>query len=187
MMNMKHYLYTLFALALTCPTATQARATVAWSSIASGCVLQSAGATLALIDAAYGTVTFAPNKAGDIKLTCPVQSLHQVAANAVNNFEVTFYNNHGFDGGVNHCYIQADLLRSNLNNIEAGWDISRITTAGRPFTGRQTLDTGVPEKLDFDTSYYWVDIQLHRDLATATCDPLLVGTYLQAVDIIFRR
>jgi hypothetical protein len=170
----------IFALAFALTLATnQARAQVAWSSIASGCVLQTSGQGLASVSAVFGTVSFKPSSSGNIKLTCPVRATHQITPSAVNDFVITFYDDHGFDGGVNHCYITADLLRSNLNNVEGGGDLGTIAAANKSFTGRQTLDVATSEILDFNTSYYWVDIQLHRDASTATCNPTLVGTFLQ--------
>jgi len=176
---MKTYvsMFTL-TVAMIVATTTQARAQV-WSSIASGCVLQSVGQNLASVSAVSGTVSFKAGKHGDIKLTCPVQSVHDIVPGLAYNFVITFYNDHGFDGGVNHCYILADLLRSNLNNVEAGGDLGNIAAANQSFVGRQTLDRFTIETLDFSTSYYWVDIQLHRDTATAACNPTLVGTFVQ--------
>jgi hypothetical protein len=157
------------------PGAGPGTAQVAWSWVDSGCVIQSAGESLASIDAAHGTVSFKSAAAGDIKLTCPVRSLHQVASNAVNGLQITFYMNN-----VNQCFILADLLRTNLNNVEAGAFLATINTADYFFSpGRQTINQSLSEPLDFNTSYYWADIQLHRDSPTATCNPLIVGTSLQ--------
>src|SRR5260221_635290 len=111
------------ALTLAVATGSQVRAQFAWSSVDSGCVVQSAGESLASIDAAHGTVSFKTGTAGDIKLTCPVRSLHQVAPNAVNDLQITFYMNN-----VNQCFILADLLRTNLNNVEAGASLATINT-----------------------------------------------------------
>ena len=94
---------------------------------------------------------------------------------------ITYYNDNASQGGVNHCFISADLLRSNLNNQELGWDLGSLNTASNPSdnqTGRQIFYANLTEQLDFSTSYYWVDIQLHRDAANAACSPTLVGTYL---------
>jgi hypothetical protein len=91
---------------------------------------------------------------------------------------MTFYNDHGFDGRVDHCSITADLLRTNLNDIEAGTDIATLTTTGTTDVGRQTVGKEVGP-LDFSTSYYWVDIDLFRDTAVATCNPVIVGTHLK--------
>jgi hypothetical protein len=163
-------------LALAVATGSQVRAQFAWSSVDSGCVVQSAGESLASIDAAHGTVSFKTGAAGDIRLTCPVRSLHQLAPNAVNGLGITF----NMDN-ANQCFILADLLRTNLNNVEAGASLATINTSGHTFSpGRQTLNQSLSEPLDFNTSYYWVDIQLHRDPPAATigCNPEIVGTYL---------
>jgi hypothetical protein len=84
----------------------QIRAQVAWSSVDSACVVQSGGESLASIDAAHGTVSFKTGAAGDIKLTCPVRSVHQHAPNRVNDLGITFYMNK-----LDQCFILADLLR----------------------------------------------------------------------------
>lgn len=178
-------------------TASQARAQiggVAWSSVGAGCVVQSAGENLASIDAALGTISFKTGTAGDIKLSCPVASLTvrpEVPPNLVNDLHITFYMAHQpthdapigpapVVGGVNRCFILVDLLRTNLNNVEAGASLGTINASGPISPGRQTLDQILKESLDFNTSYYWVDIQLHRDpVVTATgCNPEIVGTYL---------
>jgi len=91
---------------------------------------------------------------------------------------VTYYNDNGYVGGVNHCTIRVDVLRSDLDSIEHGADISSYSTAGTSSTGRATKGASLTESLDFDTSYYWVDIDLYRDSNTATCNPVVVGTYL---------
>jgi hypothetical protein len=167
---------------------------VAWSSVAAGCVVQSAGESLASIDAAHGTVSFKTGTAGDIKLSCPVASLTirpEVPLNLVNDLHITFYMAHQpthdarigtapLVGGVHRCFILVDLLRTNLNNVEAGASLATISASGPIPPGRQTLDQILTEALDFNTSYYWVDIQLHRDpaITAAGCNPEIVGTYL---------
>jgi hypothetical protein len=179
------------ALVFAVVTASQARAQVAWSSVASGCVLQSAGENLAIIDAAHGTVSFKTGTAGDIKMSCPVASLHQVAPNLVNDLHITFYMGHQpthaartdtpLIGSENRCFILVDLLRTNLNNVEAGASLATISISGHSFLpGRQELNQSLSELLDFNTSYYWIDIQLHRDppVTTVSCNPEIVGTYL---------
>src|SRR5262249_10507016 len=107
----------VFAVATASQARAQVAAPVAWSSVGSGCVLQSARESLASIDAAHGTVSFKPGTGGDIKLSCPVASLHQVAPNLVNDFHITFYMAHQpthaapidtpLVGGVNKCFILA--------------------------------------------------------------------------------
>src|ERR1700722_8886736 len=130
--------YTLaLILALAAGTAKHAEAQVVWSSIASSCVVQTAGQNLAYQDAEYGTLSFAPTKHGDIKVSCPVHFLNdQYGYPYSNSLGITFYDDHGFDGGTNHCYILADLLRSDLTH-EQGWDLGTVAAANKSFTGRQ--------------------------------------------------
>jgi hypothetical protein len=149
-----------------------------WSSIAAGCVPDRPD--LAALDASHGTVSFAARKAGVIRLTCPVTFAVQPSFANILTFGLTFYNDHGFDGNVDHCVIRAAFLRSNLNNIEGGLDIVDLGASGRSFSGRQMLMSNVAPLMDFSTSYYWIDVQLSRDSDTATCNPTLVGTFLTA-------
>src|SRR5579862_6103017 len=138
---------TTFALTLVLMTATavkskaQAQGNVLWATPASGCVTQTAGQASAYFSAVYGTVSFAPGQYGDIKLTCPVPFLSYLSLyyGQPNALVITYYNDHGSDGGVNHCYIAADLLRSNLNNQERGGDLVSLNSANQPPSGRQTL------------------------------------------------
>jgi len=140
-------------LALTVGTASQAVAQgfgVIWSSVASGCVADKP--ILASIDAAHGTVAFGNRQSGVIKLSCPVTFATQPAGGVL-TLSFTFYNDHGFEGGVNHCSILASLLRTNLNSVEAGADIIDVGTGGSARTGRQTLtSTAVAPLMDFGTS-----------------------------------
>ncbi len=168
-------------LALSALPGVPARAQVAntfWSSIAAGCVPDRPD--LAAVDANHGTVTFAARKSGVIKLTCPVTFAVQPSFANILSFGLTFYNDHGFDGNVDHCVIQAAFLRSNLSNIEGGLDIVDLGASGRSFGGRQVLVSNTAPLMDFSTSYYWIYVQLSRDSATATCNPTLVGTFLTA-------
>jgi len=166
-------------LAFMAATTTQSQAATFWSMPASGCVVQTGSNTLVSQDAVFGTTTFAPGKFGDIKLTCPVAPFPMDFASP-SDFDMTYYDDNGFDpvSRVNHCYIRADLLRTNLDANEAGGDIASIQATNRVTSGRQVESAILRENLDFSTSYYWVDIQLHRDAANATCNPTLVGTNL---------
>lgn len=166
-------------LAISAVTSTQSHAQVVWSSAASGCVAESLGETLASINPVYGTVSFAANKAGDIHMTCPIPFLTSAFGSVDPGLlGLTYYNNHGFDGNVNHCYVSAAFLRSNLN-VELGNTISEISATNKHTNGRQVAYAGISETLDFQNNYYWVDVWMHRDSATATCNPTLVGTFLQ--------
>ncbi len=69
---------------------------------------------------------------------------------------LTFYNDHSRDDGRDHCFINADLLRTNLDSNELGADLGWVRTAGQSYTGRQRLSGQLSESLDFNTSYYWV-------------------------------
>src|SRR5262249_8235538 len=104
-------------------------------------------------------------------LTCPVQMNY--APNALAMY-MTFYN----DNSNGHCNIQADLLRSNINSVEQGGDLGTITTSGSPTFGRHVFAAALRETIDFDTSFYWFDVDISRD-ATLSCNPQLVGVYLQ--------
>lgn len=173
----------ILLLALTVVTATQARADVAWSSVASGCALQTDANTpnLASTSADFGTVTFASDQSGTIKLTCPVQASFNRQGNV---FVLTFANNNGFDGSVDHCYIKADFWRRALtpsSPFELLEDIGTITTQGRVFDGPTTLTGGLLSSLNFNSSYHWVDIELFRDSPTAICNPAVIGTFLDTI------
>ncbi|MBV9505383.1 MAG: hypothetical protein JO323_10315 [Acidobacteriia bacterium] len=111
--------FTSMAMAVTFACAYQAAAQTTlgetlWSTTASGCVVQTEGQTAAFLNAAFGTVSFAPGQYGDIKLTCPVTQFYGWTSYQPNKLTITYYDDYGFDGITNHCYITADLLRSNL-------------------------------------------------------------------------
>ncbi len=174
---MKHLIAAL-ALALLATSSVRAEAAtpptlVGWSSIASGCSIDNP--SLASVDSAHGTVTFAPGKSGRIKMTCPVRSAFFAW---MSKLHMVFYNDRSFSGGATHCAISADLLRTNLNEEVLGWDIVSISTETHATTGRSELQKSFAEALDFDSSYYWVDVELSRDSGTATCNPVILGVYL---------
>jgi len=84
---------------------------VRWAAIASGCTVGT-GAALANVDASHGTVTFASQKSGHIRLTCPIPATFVPPYTYfANDLALNFYNDNSFLGGVNHCTITADLLR----------------------------------------------------------------------------
>jgi hypothetical protein len=177
---MRHrFMFLAYTLALAAATAVESNAQGLWNTTAAGCVEQTDNGSAAYFSAVYGTVSFAPGRFGDIKLTCAVPFLAYQYYQP-SQLGITYYNDHGFDGLTNHCYIAADLLRTNTNNLEAGGDLASMNTANQFTSGRQVLTTGVTDQMDFQNNYYWVDIQLHRDSPNAACNPSLVGTYLTA-------
>jgi hypothetical protein len=151
-----------------------------FSSIASGCKVDRPN--VLSVDAAHGTVAFRRGHSGHAKLTCPVPAAvagsEPLSPVGFSQMSVTLYNEHGFEGGVNHCSVTADLLRSNLDNNEAGADIATLTSTNRALSGRAVLSVPVAP-LDLSKSYYWIDIDVFRDSPTAACNPTVVGTYLQ--------
>ena len=150
------------------------------NAIAAGCTANAS--SRANLDPTHGTVDFRSGASGHIRLTCPVRaallSPTSLDPNAQRQLVMTFYNDHGFAAGVNHCSITADFRRSNLNSLEAGADAATITTANQTFAGRQTLSANV-QPLDLSTSYYWVDVDLFRDSPAAACNPVIVGVFLK--------
>lgn len=158
---------------------------VSWSSTASGCIPDPAALAAGLVnfDIAHGAVYFAAGKSGHIHLTCPVTA---ISASAVSPTEsvITYYNDFGFSGGVNHCVIQVDVLRGNLDNVEHGAELASYSTGGVATTGRQITYHPLSEMLDLDSSYYWVDIDMFRDSGRARCNPLFIGTFLDGPVIL---
>ncbi len=121
------------AIALMTTAAGTSQAQAYWSTPASGCVIQTAGHNSAYFSAVYGTVSFAPGNFGDIKLTCPIPFLFASPYGPQPSaLYITYYNDNGTTAGVNHCYISADLLRSNLNDQERGGDLASLNTAADP-------------------------------------------------------
>jgi hypothetical protein len=178
----------LCAIALFGPGAAGvAHAQVAWSSIASGCVLDSASLPLATTSAVFGGVSFKGTKVGRIRLSCPVSGLIPFANSRTtfNQLSVNFYDQDGLGAT---CQVKAFLLRTNTNELERGWTIAGFdsntstTTVTEPATGRSVGYVGIPESINFRANYYWVDLELLR--SATTCNPIAVGVYLQNVTII---
>jgi len=154
-----------------------ALATTVWSSVAAGCVLDSASAPLANVDATFGTVSFKGTRIGHIHLTCPVNVPVQIPAGYV--AMGTNYYDPDFMG--TKCQVKAILLRTNLNELERGNTIVQIdsntdTLATEPGTGRSLAYAQIPENIDSTTSYYWVELDLFR--SSTSCNPTSVGAYL---------
>ena len=150
------------------------------SAIAAGCIADDP--RRASFDPAHGTVGFAREASGHIKLTCPVRAVLSTPTSLnpppQRQLSMTFYNDNAVVRGTAHCSITADFLRTNLNSTEAGADIATITTPDQPLSGRQVLSKFVGQP-DFLTSYYWVDVDLFRELSAAGCNPTLVGVFLK--------
>jgi hypothetical protein len=151
-----------------------------WSSIASGCVLDSSTAAKAEVNSGFGTVSFKGTKLGRIRLTCPISGIFVGGAGPYGSvgMTVSFYDT---DGRGTTCGVQAALLRSNLDAHEGGRDIVDFdsntgTVFTEPGTGRSTGHVGVPETLYDGGGYYWVQLELVR--SSTSCNPLAVGVHL---------
>ena len=142
-----------------------------WTSIAAACTVQ--GEQLAYVNPIYGTVSFAANEAGDFYLTCPVGSINLIPT----RMGLTFYNDNGTIGGVNHCFVTAVLQRASFQ-IETGADLVTVSSVGSQTAGHQFFDGPINYQGQLFGSYYWVTVQLHRDSATAACNPVFVGAIL---------
>ena len=170
----------LTATALLNPLSARTAGAQIWSSIASGCVVESASTAKASTDSGYGTVGFKGTKLGRIRLTCPITATFAGWGGSIYpvGLAVSFYDT---DGRAASCEVRATLLRSNLDARERGSNIVEFnSTTGtvdtEPGTGRSVGFVTVPEAVDFGTSYYWVQLELVR--SSTSCNPLGVGVYL---------
>jgi hypothetical protein len=174
----------LSAMALVGPGAARAaHAQVSWSSIAAGCVLDSASLPLATTSAVNGSVTFKGTTIGRIRLTCPVTALMPSLSGYLgfNQLSVSYYDR---DGAGTTCQVKAFLLRTNTDALERGWTITGFdsntgASTTEAATGRSVGTAGVPESPDVNANYYWVDLELFR--SATTCNPIAVGVYLNTI------
>jgi hypothetical protein len=170
----------LAASSLLSPIAARTANAQIWSSVASGCVLDSAGAAKAINTSGFGTVSFKGAKLGHIKLTCPVTG-HFGGGLGPWDFlgmTISFYDT---DGTGTACSVRAALLRTNLDAHERGSDIVDFDSntgfvITEPETGRSTGHVNVPESVYFGSSYYWVQLDLVR--SSTSCNVVAVGAYL---------
>jgi hypothetical protein len=159
-----------------------AQAQTAWSSVAPGCVLDSASASRAKTSANFGTVTFKDTSTGTIRLTCPVSvPIIWIISDQAGAHMAMLVNYYDPDGAGTTCQVRAHLLRTNLNELERGLDIvSFDSNTGQhvtePGTGRSVGFVSIPEDIRSDASYYWVDLELVRN--GLSCNPIAVGVYL---------
>src|SRR5262249_21335473 len=93
-----------------------ADAQTVWSSVAAGCVLDSASASRASTNASFGTVTFKGSATGRIHLSCPVTVPVNSAMGGL-DLGVNYYDP---DGPGTTCQVRAFLLRTNLDELERG-------------------------------------------------------------------
>jgi hypothetical protein len=166
--------------ALFSPVLAQTASAQIWSSIASGCVLDSATAAKADVNSGFGTVSFKGTKLGHIRLTCPITGIFVGGSGPYDStgMTVSFYDT---DGTGTACGVRAALLRSNLDAHEGGRDIVDFDSntgfvVTEPGTGRSTGHVGVPETLQYGAGYYWVQLDLVR--SSTSCNPLAVGVHL---------
>lgn len=179
-MKSKHLRWTTMLGAVTLfglvGTTRAAHAQAAWSSIASGCVLESTSVARATTNAVFGTVSFKGTSKGTIRLTCPVTvPIHTSSATFLN---VNYYDP---DGAGTACSVKAFLLRTNLDELErgntiVGFDSNTGASITEPGTGRSRGFVFIPEALNSSAHYYWVDLELSR--SATTCNPTAVGTHI---------
>jgi hypothetical protein len=170
----------LAGMALLNPIAAAPAAAQIWSTVASGCTLDSASVAKGSANSGFGTVSFKGTKLGSIKLTCPITATFGSGPGPYDNLGMTisFYDT---DGTGSACAVRASLLRTNLNAEERGRDIVGFdsntgSVVTEPGTGRSTGHVRVPEDVNFGTSYYWVQLELVRN--STSCIPVAVGAYL---------
>lgn len=149
---------------------------VEWSTIAAGCVLDSASVALADTSATFGIVTFTETSTGTIRLTCPVSI--PIDSSSVRSLNVNYYDP---DGAGATCQVQAFLLRTNTNELErgntiVGFDSNTGLSTTEAATGRSLGFVAIPERFDSNANYYWVDLELFR--ADMSCNPRAVGVYI---------
>jgi hypothetical protein len=157
--------FTLFGVA------TAEAGTTKWSVVGSGCVIDSAYTSQAVINSQNGSVSFAPGATGWILMTCPV---------AVFTYDAS-----------PSCYMNTGIttLNTNSNGYIKGWlaYITRSTTStsvGNPAVvtssvsaSKQVDSTIFTHAFDFEANYYWVNIEMHR--TNTTSNPTFYGTWLQ--------
>jgi hypothetical protein len=149
---------------------------VEWSSIAAGCVLDSASVALADTSSIFGAVTFTETSTGTVRLTCPVSI--PINISSARDLNVNYYDP---DGPGVTCQVQAFLLRANTDELERGntiveFDSNTGLSRTEATTGRSVGFVTIPERLDSNANYYWVDLELSR--ADTSCNPRTVGTYI---------
>src|SRR5262245_32828255 len=149
-----------------------------WSSIAAGCVPDSATTTagLASTSAVFGTVGFASGKTGMIRLTCPVTAFSRNSSGA-NVLLVTYVDP---DGASTGCQVRAHLLRTSVDTSGLGNTIVSFDSNTRNTTGRSVAWVSIPEQVNYDANYYWVDLELIRS-SSASCNPAGIGVQLTYV------
>jgi hypothetical protein len=149
---------------------------VGWTERAADCRIVR-GAGLATLNS--GTVTFRANSFGTITLECQPTAIMRVDPTAINALGLTFRNDNGFVGGVDHCLLSVSLGAYPYNG---GLPIlvTDFSTAGQSFTGVETSNTATTATLTYDTNMYLVSVALVRNTG-ATCNPIAVAAFLEDV------
>ncbi len=134
-----------------------AHAQTAWSSVAAGCVLDSASASRATTSANFGSVTFRGTSTGTIRLTCPV-SVPIFISDQAGAHMAMLVNYYDQDGAGTTCQVRAHLLRTNLNELERGWTITSFDSntgqhVTEPETGCSVGFVSIPEIIDSNRDF----------------------------------
>ncbi len=161
-------------LALAAPAQAAAPHFTVWNQVASGCVLDTASAQagLAVTNGISSDVRFAGTKTGMIRMICPVTQLNDPNALPQTLF-VTYTDPDGFGST---CQVRAHLLRTSMDSSGLGNTIVSIDSNGSNVSTRTQGQAFFSEVIDFDSSYYWVDIELIR--TGTSCNPSVNGVRL---------
>jgi hypothetical protein len=157
--NLMIVLAMLFVLAL----ASRGQATVTanshvWSSAGAGCTLQANSVSAARFNG--GSVDFLNNATGTIQLTCPIEGIQNRIAGAQIKLYLAYLDS---DGSDTHCRVSVRLLRTSTDSSGVGWDITDLSSDSYVDTAAAVKSLTISENLNFDTSYYWVMVQVFRD------------------------
>lgn len=151
---------------------------VFWSTVAAGCVPEAASIGKVNSSAVYGTVSFRSTNTGRIRLTCPITGQFYDSNIPITEMAVNYYDPDGVNTG---CRVKTYLLRANLNEHEGGntivsFDSNTSFHYTEPQSGKSFGTVDIPEGIDFNSNYYWIEVEINR--SNTSCNPTAVGVYL---------
>jgi hypothetical protein len=158
-----------------------------WSTIGSGCIVDTTTGALANVDASNVKTTFSGSNTGTIHITCPVSAFQTTIYSSANpnTMKVTFLDT---DGTTDNCTIKAYLYTYSATATGSVAEIVRYDGAAdttlassSPFRNYEATST-FSHTFNWDDKYQLVYIDLFRN--TTSCNVSLLGSQLTWTPVI---
>lgn len=168
---MKNMCSILVCCAAVAAFASPADADVKWATVGSGCVVDSAYASKAVVNSQTGAVSFASGQTGWVLMSCPISTPFNSASSCVPARLAKITTS---DTGSSNHYVKGWV---NYTAYGSNTGVSSLGVVSSPVSTARTLSSTSVGSFDFETYYYWVNVEMYR--SNTTYNPTFHGAQIE--------